>query len=93
MSHSAAPRANRPPLLITGIEPGRQLMTTTDVDNWPGDVEGLQGYGLASLGRLHQELRSAKRFRKLQRVAAFADTLHSAWTFASPRSTGTHNPV
>jgi thioredoxin reductase (NADPH) len=38
-----AARANRSPLLITGVEQGGQLMTTTDVDNWPGDVEGLQG--------------------------------------------------
>ncbi len=38
-----AARANLKPLMIAGIEPGGQLMTTTDVDNWPGDVEGLQG--------------------------------------------------
>lgn len=38
-----AARANLNPVLITGIEQGGQLMTTTDVDNWPGDVEGLQG--------------------------------------------------
>jgi thioredoxin reductase (NADPH) len=36
-------RANLSPVLITGVEKGGQLMTTTDVDNWPGDVEGLQG--------------------------------------------------
>lgn len=38
-----AARANLKPLIVTGIEQGGQLMTTTDVDNWPGDVEGLQG--------------------------------------------------
>jgi thioredoxin reductase len=38
-----AARANLHPVLITGMEPGGQLTTTTDVDNWPGDVEGLQG--------------------------------------------------
>ena len=38
-----AARANLKPVLITGIEQGGQLMTTTDVDNWPGDIEGLQG--------------------------------------------------
>lgn len=38
-----AARANLAPVLITGIEQGGQLMTTTDVDNWPGDVSGLQG--------------------------------------------------
>ena len=38
-----AARANLQPTIITGMEQGGQLMTTTDVDNWPGDVEGLQG--------------------------------------------------
>ena len=38
-----AARANLNPVMVTGSEPGGQLMTTTDVDNWPGDVEGLQG--------------------------------------------------
>ncbi len=38
-----AARANLDPVMITGIEQGGQLMTTTDVDNWPGDAEGLQG--------------------------------------------------
>lgn len=38
-----AARANLNPVLITGMEKGGQLTTTTDVDNWPGDVEGLQG--------------------------------------------------
>ena len=38
-----AARANLAPTLITGIEVGGQLTTTTDVDNWPGDSEGLQG--------------------------------------------------
>ena len=38
-----AARANLNPVIVSGIEQGGQLMTTTDVDNWPGDVEGLQG--------------------------------------------------
>ena len=38
-----AARANLNPAIITGLEQGGQLTTTTDVDNWPGDVEGLQG--------------------------------------------------
>ncbi|AND68331.1 thioredoxin reductase [Dyella thiooxydans] len=38
-----AARANLKPTLITGLQQGGQLMTTTEVDNWPGDVEGLQG--------------------------------------------------
>src|SRR5262249_23727955 len=50
-----AARANRSPLLITGVEQGGQLMTTTEVDNWPGDVEGLQGPGLMERMRRHAE--------------------------------------
>jgi thioredoxin-disulfide reductase len=48
-------RANRHPLLITGLEQGGQLMTTTDVDNWPGDVEHLQGPALMDRMRRHAE--------------------------------------
>ncbi len=50
-----AARANRKPLLITGTEQGGQLMITTDVDNWPGDVEGLQGPDLMARMRRHAE--------------------------------------
>jgi thioredoxin reductase (NADPH) len=50
-----AARANRKPLLITGLEQGGQLMTTTEVDNWPGDVEGLQGPALMERMRKHAE--------------------------------------
>jgi thioredoxin reductase (NADPH) len=50
-----AARANRNPLLITGLEQGGQLMTTTDVDNWPGDVEHLQGPQLMDRMRRHAE--------------------------------------
>ena len=41
-----AARANLNPVIITGSEPGGQLMTTTDVENWPGDAEGLIGPAL-----------------------------------------------
>jgi len=50
-----AARANLAPVLISGLEPGGQLMTTTDVDNWPGDVEGLQGPDLMSRMLKHVE--------------------------------------
>src|SRR6202045_2514275 len=50
-----AARANRRPLLITGLEQGGQLMTTTDVDNWPGGVEHLQGPALMDRMRRHAE--------------------------------------
>ncbi len=50
-----AARANLNPVIITGMEQGGQLTTTTDVDNWPGDVEGLQGPELMERMRKHAE--------------------------------------
>lgn len=50
-----AARANLKPVLVTGLEQGGQLMTTTDVDNWPGDVDGLQGPELMDRMRRHAE--------------------------------------
>lgn len=50
-----AARANLDPVLITGLAQGGQLMTTTDVDNWPGDVEGLQGPDLMVRMQQHAE--------------------------------------
>jgi len=50
-----AARANRSPLLITGLEEGGQLMTTVEVDNWPGDPHGLTGPGLMERMRKHAE--------------------------------------
>ncbi|MBN8727951.1 MAG: thioredoxin-disulfide reductase [Xanthomonadales bacterium] len=50
-----AARANLRPTLITGLAQGGQLMTTTDVDNWPGDVEGLQGPDLMRRMAEHAE--------------------------------------
>ncbi|MFA9461982.1 thioredoxin-disulfide reductase [Thiohalorhabdus methylotrophus] len=52
-----AARANLDPVLIQGIEPGGQLMTTTDVDNWPGEPEGIQGPEL-----MDKMKRQAERF-------------------------------
>ncbi len=50
-----ATRANLTPLMITGLQPGGQLMTTTDVDNWPGSFENLQGPTLMENMRQHVE--------------------------------------
>ncbi len=50
-----AARANLKPLLITGMAQGGQLMTTTDVDNWPADAEGVQGPELMSRFLAHAE--------------------------------------
>ena len=50
-----AARANLKPLLITGLQMGGQLTTTTEVDNWPGDVEGLMGPDLMERMRKHAE--------------------------------------
>ena len=64
-----AARANLNPVIITGVEQGGQLMTTTDVDNWPGDVEGLQGPEL-----MDRMLRHAKRFN----TEVINDHIHTA---------------
>ncbi|MDM0114214.1 thioredoxin-disulfide reductase [Variovorax sp. J22R133] len=53
-----AARANLQPMLITGIAQGGQLMTTTDVDNWPADVQGVQGPEL-----MQRFLEHAERFK------------------------------
>lgn len=53
-----AARANLQPMLITGIAQGGQLMTTTEVDNWPGDVNGVQGPEL-----MQRLLAHAERFK------------------------------
>lgn len=55
-----AARANRNPVLITGMEQGGQLMTTTEVDNWPADFEGVQGPDLMDRFSKHAERFGAK---------------------------------
>ena len=50
-----AARANLDPVVITGLIQGGQLTTTTDVDNWPGDIEGLQGPDLMERMKNHAE--------------------------------------
>lgn len=50
-----AARANLNPVLITGIEQGGQLMTTTDVENWPADADGVQGPELMARFQAHAE--------------------------------------
>ena len=52
-----AARANLSPVMVTGLEQGGQLMTTTDVDNWPGDPQGVQGPEL-----MERMLKHAQRF-------------------------------
>ena len=52
-----AARANLEPMLITGLEQGGQLMTTTDVENWPADPDGVQGPELMARFEAH-----ARRF-------------------------------
>ena len=70
-----AARANLNPVMITGMEQGGQLMTTTDVDNWPGDVEGLQGPELMERMRKH-----AERFK----TEIINDHIHTADLSARP---------
>src|SRR3954462_13183784 len=50
-----AARANLKPVLVAGIAQGGQLMTTTDVDNWPADADGVQGPELMERFRRHAE--------------------------------------
>src|SRR5258706_6265093 len=50
-----AARANLKPMLITGLAQGGQLMTTTDVDNWPADAGGVQGPDLMQRFQAHAE--------------------------------------
>jgi thioredoxin reductase (NADPH) len=64
-----AARANLSPVLITGIDQGGQLMTTTDVDNWPGDDDGVQGPDLMA-----RMLKHAQRFD----TAIIHDHIHTA---------------
>ncbi|HUV22336.1 MAG TPA: thioredoxin-disulfide reductase [Gammaproteobacteria bacterium] len=71
-----AARANLKPMVITGLEAGGQLMTTTDVDNWPGDIEGLQGPAL--MQRMQQH---AERFE----TEVVFDHIHTVYLNESPR--------
>ena len=50
-----AARANLSPVLVTGLAQGGQLMTTTDVDNWPADADGVQGPDLMQRFQKHAE--------------------------------------
>ncbi len=70
-----AARANLSPVLITGLQQGGQLTTTTDVDNWPGDVEGLQGPDLM--------VRMLKHVERFETEVIF-DHIHTAEVSDSP---------
>ena len=50
-----AARANLAPMLLSGLEEGGQLMTTTEVDNWPGDAQGVMGPDLMARLKAHAE--------------------------------------
>src|SRR5215475_1433742 len=70
-----AARANLKPTLITGIAQGGQLMTTTEVDNWPADVDGVQGPEL-----MERFLKHAERFN----TEIVFDQIHTAKLKQSP---------
>src|SRR5215472_13985739 len=77
-----AARANLKPVLVTGVEQGGQLMTTTEVDNWPGDVHGLMGPDLMERMRKH-----AERFH----TEVVSDHIHTAHLGSRPfRLVGDH---
>src|SRR5487761_2299722 len=64
-----AARANLKPVLLTGLAPGGQLMTTTDVDNWPADFAGVQGPELMERFQKHAERFDTEIvFDQIQRV-------------------------
>jgi thioredoxin reductase (NADPH) len=70
-----AARANLKPVLVTGLQQGGQLMTTTEVDNWPGDAHGLMGPDLMTRMQAH-----AERFE----TEIIFDHIHSADLSARP---------
>jgi len=70
-----AARANLSPVMVMGMEPGGQMTTTTDVDNWPGDDQGVQGPELMERMRRH-----AERFQ----TELVYDTIHTAHLNARP---------
>jgi thioredoxin reductase (NADPH) len=70
-----AARANLRPVLVTGIAQGGQLMTTTDVDNWPADAEGVQGPDLMQRFQQH-----AERFE----TEVIADHIHTVQLASRP---------
>lgn len=70
-----AARANLKPVLITGLQQGGQLMTTTEVDNWPGDAHGLMGPALMERMQAH-----AERFE----TEVIFDHIHSADLLSRP---------
>src|ERR1700716_2604652 len=70
-----AARANLQPVLITGVEQGGQLMTTSDVENWPGDPMGVQGPEL-----MMRMLQHAERFK----TQIIFDQIHTAKLHEKP---------
>src|SRR5450432_882348 len=70
-----AARANLHPVLVTGLAQGGQLMTTTDVDNWPADAMGVQGPELMERFQKH-----AERFK----TEIIFDQIHTAKLGAKP---------
>src|SRR3979409_1477634 len=72
-----AARANLKPVLVTGLAQGGQLMTTTDVDNWPADAMGVQGPEL-----MDRFLKHAERFE----TEIIFDQIHTAKLKAKPIS-------
>jgi thioredoxin reductase (NADPH) len=70
-----AARANLTPMLVTGVEQGGQLMTTTDVENWPGDPMGVQGPEL-----MQRLLQHAERFN----TDVIFDHIHTAFLNETP---------
>ena len=80
-----AARANLKPMLITGIAQGGQLMTTTDVDNWPADVDGVQGPDLMQRFLKHAERFDTQIvFDHINQVDLSARPVQARWATRAP---------
>ncbi len=83
-----AARANLSPVLVTGLAQGGQLMTTTDVDNWPADVDGVMGPDLMTRFQKHAERFATELvFDHIHTVHFASVPFASSATAASTRAT------
>ena len=70
-----AARANLKPLVITGLQMGGQLMTTTEVDNWPGDAHGLMGPDLMARAAYTAAVQPAGPEPRISRLACLGEVM------------------
>jgi len=78
-----AARANLKPVLITGIAQGGQLMTTTEVDNWPADADGVMGPELMARFQKHAERFNTEIFLIISTQRISMKSLSAWWVTAA----------